>query len=477
LAAAAVFLAFYIPGRFEVEVREDISIAVLPFVNMSSDPDQEYFSDGISEELINLLATIPELKVISRTSAFSFKGRRVDISTIAEELKVSHIVEGSVRTDGNRIRITAQLVDAHSDDHLWSQTYDRDFEEIFAIQDEIARHVVDNVRVMLQGRYPRSAPADPEAYRLYLLGRFNVRKWTPQSLQESLEYFQKSIAIDPEYAPAYVGLASYYGASSYFGYMPSREANERKLAILSKALHIDPDLAEVHRSFAGLDFYFNWDWEKAEKGFRRAISLNPNYADAYQTFAWYLTAMGRFEEALEMARKASELEPLSENMHMTLSNVFYMSGNPDEAISSLKIALALNPHKPMILAELGWCYVQKEMFTEAVEYTELALASSPGDVALLWMLGHAYAVGGDHDRAREILARLHALDQEGYVMPWAFAIIHVGLGETEISLDWLEKSFQSRDNWMVYAGVDPRLDPLRSEPRFQDLLERLNYPD
>jgi serine/threonine-protein kinase len=481
LAAIVIIFALYKlvltgeePATTAATEKEQTSIAVLPFVNMSSDPEQEYFSDGISEELLNLLAKIPELRVISHTSAFTFKGKDIDVPTIARQLGVTHILEGSVRKAGNEIRITAQLVEARSDTHLWSQTYDRDFREVFAIQDEIARHVVDEVEVTLLGGYPRSAPADPEAFRLYLLGKYHRDKY---EFPEAMQYFQQAIALDPQYAQAHLALAEMYGGNTFFGYMSPRQGYAKIKDEIARVLEIDDKLAEVQSLIAEMNFYFDWEWESAEEAFQRAISLIPSEANTHKLYAWFNMAMGRVEKAQGAIRRGLELEPLAPDMYLTASNVFYMAGLHEQAIARCQEALELSPNHSLALSQIGWSYLQMGLLDEAISVMERSVNSSPALVQNLWMLGHAYAVAGKSTEAREVLRELHDRAEEQYVPPFGFALVHVGLGEKDEAMDWLEKAYEDRNGWMVSLNVNALLDPLRDEARFQGLLERMNFPD
>jgi len=459
-----------------VESFGDHSIAVLPFVNMSDDASNEYFSDGISEELLNLLAQIPELRVISRSSAFSFKGKDVAIPVVAEALNVAHVLEGSVRKVGNRVRITAQLIEARSDTHLWSKSYDRTLDDVFAIQDKIATNVVEQLKITLLSPVPTSKEVNPEAYRLYLLGHYHLYKWEPADLEKAVRYFQQAIEIDPQYAQPHVGLSQYYGSLAFWGYMPPRPAFEQISAAAERALEIDSDLGSAHAERAQVHFYFNWDWQKAEEDFKRAISLNSSYAYAHQFYAWFLAAMGRTEEAHASIRRALELDPLSILAYMTAADVFYLSRQYDGAITQLREGLDLFANDPQALSRLGRNYEQKGMYTEAIGEAKRAVALSPDFIEHYWMLGHAYAAAGKSEEARKVLDDLHALAKKQYVLPFGFAVIHIGLGENDEALEWLEKAYQDRNGWMVYLKVSPWLDPLRSDPRFQDLLRRMNYP-
>jgi len=460
-----------------VESFGDYSIAVLPFVNMSDDASNEYFSDGISEELLNLLSKISQLRVISRSSAFSFKGKNIPIPTVAEQLNVAHVLEGSVRKVGNRVRITAQLIEARSDTHLWSESYDRTLDDVFAIQDEIAANVVEQLKITLLSPVPTSKEVDPEAHRLYLLGQYHLYKWEPADLEKAVRYFQQAIELDPQYAQPHVGLAIYYGALGFWGYMPPRFAFEKERAAAALALEIDSNLASAHAEHALVYFYFDWDWQKAEEKFQRTISLNSNYAYAHQFYTWFLAAMGRTDEAHTSIRRALELDPLAILAYMTASDVFWLSRQHDQAITQLHEALDLFPNDPQALSRLGRNYEQTGMLTEAIGEMEQAVTLSPDFIEHRWMLGHAYAVAGKTAEARKVLDDLHSLAEKRYVLPFGFAVIHTGLGENDEALEWLEKAYQDRNGWMVFMQVVPWLDPLRSDPRFQDLVRRMNFPE
>jgi len=449
------------------------SIAVLPFLNMSADPEQEYFSDGISEELINLLAKTPGLKVISQTSAFSFKNRKLDVPTIAQKLGVSHVLEGSVRWSASRTRVTAQLVEARSDSHIWSQTYDRDFSEIFAIQDEIAQNVVDEVKVTLFGARPRSVQVSPEAYRLYLLGRYHLHNWEASRARSN---FREAIKTDPRFAQAHLAIAICYALETFTGFLSPREGYSKIEAEIESALQSDGNLPEIHRTVAEMEFYYKWNWQAAESAFLRAISEVPSDAHAHQLYAWFLAAMARTDEAMAIIRRGLELEPLSAAMYLTASNVCYLAGLYDQAISQCEKALEHSPDNPLVLAEIAWSQLQVGRFDETIDRLERSVRMEPGNMQHLWSLGHAYGVAGMAGKAEGVLQRLHDMAGERYVLPFGIALVHAGLGQADRAIDWLEKAYDERNGWMVYLRVEPRLDPLRSHPRFRALLGRMNFP-
>ena len=457
------------------------SIAVLPLDNLSGDPEQEYFADGMTETLITELSKIAALRVISRQSVMQFKDTKLSLPEIARKLNVDAVVEGSALLIGERVRITVQLIEAATDVHLWADNYDRDLSNVLAIHSEVARAIAQEIHIAVTpveaARLANIREVNPEAHRFYLLGQYHLYKWGPADLEKAVRYFQQAIELDPEYAQPHVGLAQYYGGVGFMGYMPPRLAFEKERTEATLALEIDSNLASAHAEHALVYFYFDWDWQKAEEKFNRVFSLNSNVAYAHQFYAWFLAAMGRTEEAHTSIRRALELDPLSVLAYMTATDVFWLSRQYDQAITQLHEALDLIPNDPMALSRLGRNYLQKGMFEEAIGEMEQAVRLSPYFIEHKWMLGHAYAVAGKTAEARKILDDLHSLAEKRYVLPYGFAIIHTGLGENDEALEWLEKAFQDRNGWLVFMQVEPRLDPLRSDPRFQDLLRRMKFPD
>jgi tetratricopeptide (TPR) repeat protein len=435
----------------------------------------------MTETLITELSKIAALRVISRQSVMQFKGTKLSLPEIARKLNVDAVVEGSALLIGERVRITVQLIEAATDVHLWADNYDRDLSDVLAIHSEVARAIAQEIHIALTpdeaARLADVREVNPEAYRLYLLGNHHLYKWGPADFEKATRYFQQAIELDPEYALAHVGMAEYYGAIGFWGYMPPQLAFEKQRAAATRALEIDSNLAIAHDHHAMAYFYLDWDWQKAEEKFQRAISLNSNFAHAHHFYTWFLVAMGRTEEGHTSIRRALELDPLAVLAYMTASDVFYFSRQYDQAITQLQEALDLSPNNIIALSRLGWSYVQKGMFTEAIGNMEQAVALSPDYIENRWMLGHAYAVAGKTTEARKILDDLHALAKKRYVHAYAFALIYTGLGENDAALEWLEKAFQDRNGWMPFLNVEPRFDPLRSDPRFQDLLRRMNYPE
>jgi len=454
------------------------SIAVLPLDNLSGDPEQEYFVDGMTETLIAELSNIGALRVISRQSVMRFKGSDEPMADIARQLNVDAVVEGSALLIGNRVRITVQLIESATDLHLWADNYDRDTSDVLALHSDVARAIAREIQIVVTpeevARLANVREVNPEAHRLYLLGQYHYYKFNPADMGKAIEYLQQAITLDRQYAQPHVALANIYGAMAFYGWTSPQDAWKKSRAAAAQALEIDSHLADAHAMYAIVDFYFNWEWKNAEENFRQAISLNPNYATAYQFYTWYLIAMSRTEEAQNSIRRALELDPLAIFAYSTASDVFYMSRQYDQAITQLQAALDLNGDDPLALSRLGWSYIQKGMFTEAISNMKRAVTLSPFNQELSWMLGHAYAMAGKTEEARKIIDDLHRLAKIQYVQPYGFALIHVGLEENDAALEWLEKGYQDRNGWMPLLQVEPRFDPLRSDPRFQDLLRRMN---
>jgi len=352
---------------------------------------------------------------------------------------------------------------------------------VLAIHSEVARTIAREIHIAVtpedSARLADVREVNPEAYRLYLLGQYHSNNWEPAELDKAIRYFQQAFALDPQFAAAQLGIAGVYGAIAFYGFLPPRDAIEKSRAAAVLALEIDSNLTGTHLGNATSLFYHDWEWPQAEEEFQRALSLNSNYASAHQFYAWFLVAMDRTEEAHSSIRRALELEPLLLSAYLTASDVFRLSRQYDQAITQLQEVLDISPNFPMALSRLGWIYVQKGMFTEAIGNMEQAVILSPDNPEHRWMLGHAYAAAGKTAEARKILDDLHDFAKEWHVLSYGFALIHTGLGENDEALEWLERAYQDRDGWMPYLQVEPRLDPLRSDPRFQDLLRRMNFPE
>ncbi|MGH7703862.1 MAG: protein kinase domain-containing protein [Gemmatimonadales bacterium] len=454
------------------------AIAVLPFVNASPDPENEYFSDGMTDELINALAQVEGLRVASRTSVFALKGKPQDIRDIGAALDVSAVLEGAVRRSGQRLRITVQLTSVADGRHLWSERYDRDAQDLFAVQDEIAGRIVGTLRTNLLGDLgdatPKRYTENLRAYHLYLKGRYCWNQRTRDGIDEAIEYFEQAIAEDPAYALAYTGLADCHALHVDYRGAPVGEGMRRAKAEALKALELDDTLAEAHTSLGWVLFIYDWDWIAAGREFRRAIEVNARYGTAHQWYSWFLIAMGRVDEALDEGRVAVELDPTSLSIRRSLGWLHYYSRQPEAALEHLNRALAMNPTSEETHFILGFVYTQKRMYREAVTSFRESVALSSEHARAIAGLGHVAALEGRLDDARQVLADLYARARERYVSPVDFVTLHADLGELDQAFDWLERARKERRGWLSYLKVEPGMDGLRGDPRFGEFLKKMN---
>jgi len=452
------------------------SVAVLPFVNMSADKNDEYLSDGMTEELINALAKVAGLRVPGRTSCFAFKGRNEEgiFHQVGERLHVGTVLEGSIRKAGDKLRVTAQLVNVMDGFYLWSEDYDGDLKDILDFQSNVAKRVVEALQVKLGVKAARALAKkpteNPEAYRLYLLGRNEFGKYSEAGWISSIRYYEQALKLDPTYALAYCGLADTY---AYMGgvMMPSKEALVKEKEFAQKALQLDPELAEAHLSL-GVALGGAFDWRNAEKEFERAIELNRNLAWAYEIYAWYLCGIGRLDEAIAKDEKAIELDPLNSFFQSALAYYLYHARRYDDAIVQIKKTLELDPTATLPRHFLGCCLLWKGDTAGAIgEFQRSKIV-----VAGAWyqgLLGYAYAISGDRSKAGQILGDLEELAKHHYVNSSAFAAIHLGLGEKEKALDWLDNCYENQESACWLLKVDPIYDTVRNEPRFQAILKKV----
>src|SRR2546428_317240 len=452
------------------------SVAVLPFVNMSADKHDGYLSDGMTEELINALAKVPGLRVPGRTSCFAFKGKtEADIfRKVGDQLHVNTVLEGSVRKAGEKLRVTAQLINVSDGYHLWSKDYDGDLKDIFAFQSNVAKRVVEALQVKLGVEAARALAKkpteDPEAHRLYLLGRYEFGKYSEAGWTSSIRYYEQALKLDPNYALAYCGLADTY---AYMGgvVMPSKQAVAKEKEFAQKALELDPELPEAHLSLAcALGGAF--DWRNAEIEFDRAIELNPNLAWAYEIYAWFLGGVGRLDEAIAKDKKAIELDPLNSFFQSALAYFLYHARRYDDAIVQIKKTLELDPTSMLARHLLGCCLLWKGDTAGAIAEFQRSKIVVTG----AWyqgLLGYAYAISGDRPKAEQILGELEQMAKRQYVSTTAFAMIYLGLGEKEKALDWLDKAYENQENACWLLKVDPIYDGIRNEPRIQALVQKV----
>jgi serine/threonine protein kinase/tetratricopeptide (TPR) repeat protein len=458
--------------------KESPSIAVLPFANMSADPEQEYFCDGLAEELINALTHIKDLKVIARTSAFSFKGRNVNVRDIGKELRVGSVLEGSVRKAGNRIRITAQLVDAVEGHHLWSERYDREMEDIFAIQDEITLAIVDNLKPVLLGgekaKLLKRQPVGLEAYNLYLQGRWFWNKRTGDDLRKAIEYFEKALEKDPEYARAYTGLADSYITLPVHTAYPPKEAYSKAEEAAIKALEIDDTLSEAHTSMAAVLDNLGWNWEEAEKEYKRAIELNPGYAIAHHWYGLDLMFRGRFEEAIAEYERAIELDPFALIVRINLAQAFIYSRQCDQAIKVARKIIDVDPGYIWAHFELGDAYLQMSMYEEALAEFHME-KETPGSKGLYIdaCIGLTLARMGKRAKAQKVLDDLLQQSKDMYVSSSALARLYFALGEIDKGFEYLKKAYDEHDFHLRYLRVDHNFGSARSDPRYTAMLKKM----
>lgn len=450
---------------------------VLPFRNISPDPRDEYFADGMTEELIGALSKVGGLRVIARSSAMRYKGGAKSVTEIGRELNVDTVIEGSVRKAGSKLRITVQLVEVASEEQLWSSSYDRELADIFAIQGDIARRVTKALKVHLrepeERRIARAATTDVGAYTLYLQGRFQWNARTEKSLHDAVVRFHEALEKDPAFALAYSGLADAFATQALLEFSPPTQAFPKAKAAAQKAIELDPQLAEAHASLGLVRFQYDRDWPGAEAEFVRATELNANSPTGHQFFADYLKAVGRFDEALEEMRRALELDPVSLAINTGLGHVLYLTRQYDRAIEQYQRALALDPNFFQAHLWFGRPYLEKGMFTEAIAEIQQAVTLTGGSTISLAVLGHAFASAGRTAEAREILDRLLERAKSAYVPSYWVALIYTGLGDAEPALRWLDRAEEERSSWLAWVKVEPRFDRLRGEPRFQALLHRM----
>jgi len=463
-----------------------IRLLVLPFENLSGDPRQNYFSDGLTEEMITQLGRLEpqRLGIIGRTTAMQYKASSTPIAEIVRELRVDYILEGSTRRYTDRVRISAQLVRAKDQTHLWAETYDRDVRDVLALQSDVAQSIAREIRLALPAReQARLAgirrPVNPEAYEAYLKGRCLWYERNTQALTRSIEYFQQAIRKEPDYALAYAGLADAYGLLALIPWdgLPPRQAMPKAKAAAEKALEIDNSLAEAYSSLALVLHRFDRDWSAAERNYRRAIELNPNNARAHLWYAWLLMALARHAEALEEIQEAEEvtrkIDPLGlVDIRATRAESLYLARQYDRAIAECRVGLRLNPDYFLLHFVLGRCYVLKQMHASAIRVFEKAVRSAKDNLLLVTSLMHTYAASGRRAKALKGLEELKKTSKWRYVPTMYFACIYAGLADRDQAFFWLERAYQERSDGLTYLNVEPTFDPLRSDPRFEELLRR-----
>jgi TolB-like protein/DNA-binding winged helix-turn-helix (wHTH) protein/Flp pilus assembly protein TadD len=453
------------------------SLAVLPLENLSGDASQDYFSDGMTDELITELGQISGLRVISRTSMMTYKGARKPLPQIARELNVDVVVEGTVLRSGSRVRITAQLIRASVDKHLWAQSYEVELRDILALQKTVARSIAEQISVKLnpaeQAELKHLRALNAKAYEAYLKGRYFWNKRTADGLKRAIDYFNEAIENDPNYAQAYSGLADSYALMGdwEYGVLPPAEAFPKAKAAATKALKLDNTLGEAHTSLAFVLDLFDWDWAAAEREYRRAVELSPSYATAHQWYSWHLILLGRNSEVITEMRKAESLDPLSLIISADMADVLLITRRYDESIQQSRKTMEMDPRFAVTHYQLGQAFVQKRMYNEGTAELQKAIGLSGGNKTFRSNLAYAYALSGRRHAALEILRDLKNRLNNGFSNASEIALIYVGLGEKDHAMTWLDKAYEERFNPSVL--LRPCFDPLRSDPRFQDLLRRM----
>ncbi len=452
-------------------------LAVLPLENLSHDPEQEYFADGMADELVTQLGQISAVKVISRTSAMHYKGTKKTLPEIARELHVDAVIEGSVQRSGKRVRVNAQLIEAATDQHLWAHSYERDLSDTLVLQSEVAQAIVQEIAARLtpqeQSRLANVRTVDPQAQDEYLLGRYYENKWTEENLRIAIGRFKQAILKDPGYARAYAGLADTYRemGDPYRGGHRAIETLPQAKAMAMKALELDPTLGEAHSSLASIVNLLDWDWKEAEKQYQLALQLNPSFAQGHSDYGMYLQALGRNDEARTQLNQAIELDPLSSAYRGRLGTLALMSREYDLAIQQFQ---RMGPEGSNV--PLAWAYIMKKQYPEAISLLEIMIGKYGRNQNLLSFLAEAYGDAGRKDDAERVIHELLAQARVSYVPASHIAGAYIGLRDKNQVMKWLEQGFAERDEEMVWVNVAPDLDFMRSEPRFQALLRRMNFP-
>src|SRR6267378_443923 len=456
------------------------SLAVLPFENASGDPEREYLSDGITGSLINILATVPRLRVIAQSTAFRYKGREIDPQAIGRELNVRAVLMGRIVQGGGSLRIWTELVDVATGCQLWGAQYNRKPSDIFVVQDEISNEISGKLRLKLsraeRKRLTRHHTQNAEAYGLYLMGRHHWNRWSEEGFYKAIEYFQQAVEKDPSYALAYTGLADSYVLLGWNSYLPPKEAFPKGKAAAMTALQLDPDLAEAHTSLAALLWLHDWQWEEAETRFKRSLELSPTYPTANHWYAEYVMTMGRQGEAIARVKNGHELDPLSLIINVAVGWAFYLARRYGEAIEQLRRTIELDPNYPVTYWILGLVLRKTSSYELAITEGERGVKLSGGSPLMRAALAHTLGTAGRTKEAFQMLDDLTKLAKQKYVAPYFLAGVHIGLGENDRAMEYLEKSYEEHSHWLIYLHIDPSMDGLRDNPRFQDLSRRVGLP-
>jgi eukaryotic-like serine/threonine-protein kinase len=456
------------------------SLAVLPFENASRDPEHEYLSDGIAGSLINILATVPKLRVIAQSTVFRYKGRGIDPQSVGRELNVRAVLTGRIMQSGGALRIGTELVHVATGSQLWGAQYDRKAGDIFAIQDEISNEISEKLRLKLtraeKKRLNKRQTHDAEAYRLYLKGRHHWNRWTEDGFYKAIEYFQQAVEKDPTYALAHTGVSDSYVLLGWNSYLPPKDAFPKGKMAAMAALRLDPELGEAHTPKAAVLWLHDWKWQEAQMEFERSLALNPSHPTANHWYAEYLMTMGRHGEAIARMKSSQDLDPLSLIISVAIGWAFYMARRYDEAMEQLRRTVELDPNYPVTYWILGRLLREIGRYEPAIAEGEKGLRLSGGSPLMNAALAQTFAVAGKRKKAIQILDDLTILAKQKYVAPYFFAGIHIGLGGDDRAMEYLEKAYEEHSHWLIYLHIDPSMDGLRSNPRFQELLQRIGLP-
>ena len=477
-ALAAVVLAAVPAAYFATRPKAIDSLAVMPFVNVGADPNTEYLSDGITESLTNNLSQLPKLRVVPRTVVLGYKGKEVDPRKAGQDLRVRAILTGKVVQRGDSLNIQTELVDVAELSQLWGQRYDRKFTEILAVQEDIAKQVSEKLHLRPSGeeqrRLEKRSTENTEAYQLYLRGRYEWNRRTAERLKKANEYFRQAIEKDPGYALAYGGLAESYALYNYYGVERADEACPKGKKAAARAQEIDRNLVEPHVALGWIRLSCDWDWTGSERAFKRALEINPNDGTLYGFYSAYLKAMGKLDEALALSKRGFQTEPLSLNLGAVYGRDLYLVGRDDEAFEQIRKTLEIDSTFIDARMYLGWLYARKRRFDEAIDNLQQAYKLSGGDARVASSLGYVYAISGRRRQAEAELGRLKEQGKQHYVAPYDIAVVYAGLGDKDETFRWLEAGFLERCFWMVWLKIDPRLDAIRGDLRYQDLLRRMH---
>jgi TolB-like protein/Flp pilus assembly protein TadD len=453
----------------------------LPFQNRSGDPNTEYLSDGLAESLIYRLSKLPNLQVSPTSSVIRYKGKDTDVPTVASELRVEAVMTGKLVQIGDNLTISVELIDARNNKLLWGEQYDRKMSDLLSTQREIASEIASKLRLRLSGEGEKSLTKrytdNNDAYQLFLKGRFHFAKRNKPDVERSVEYFKQAIALDPSFALAYSALADSYNGMTAYPYMAPKLAVPLAKAAANRALEIDPTLAEAHTALANSLACFDWKWKEAEQEFKRAVELNPNDAGTHWRYGmFYLMPVGRLEEAIAEGKRSLELEPLDLNHGANLSGLYFYAGQYDKALEHARQVHSLDSNFIVGRWALSQVYIQKGMYPEAIDLNEKALQNEPTNPVFLRFAGIAYAKAGRRQDAEKIIDRFREIAKTQYVMSYHLALIYSALGDKEKAITELETAFNEHDYLLPRIQVEPFLDPLRNEPRFQDLIKRMRFP-